>query len=127
MYKSNTTSLIYLILYLCINGFTLTITACGGTSLADASRSYRSNRDYTSLVIIAKSLHTGMQQQHIIDLLGEPDHSPIDGLYYYSSDKNTPNLEEQTHMVNHGLMVDYRAGEVLTKQLQAFTLGPIGE
>jgi outer membrane protein assembly factor BamE (lipoprotein component of BamABCDE complex) len=86
------------------------------TSLDRASASYRQNRDFGSLQLIHKHLHKGMPRRQVERVLGEPDYSPTDGQYYYSSSERT-----------RVLVVDYREGEKVTDRLQRFDLDSIGE
>ena len=74
-----------------------------------------------------------MEESKVISLLGEPEYSPLEGLYYYSSDRRDPVLLDKKDINNEvdvpvGLIVDYRdeQGRV-TEQLQKFQLGRIGE
>jgi hypothetical protein len=57
-----------------------------------------------------------MPRVEVERMLGAPDYSPVEGQYYYSSDRH-----------NQGLVVDYRLDGQMTDRLQDFTLGPIGE
>jgi hypothetical protein len=98
-----------------------------------ASARYKQERDYASLVILFKVLHQGMEESQVISLLGEPEYSPLKGLYYYSSDRSDPALLDKKDINNEvdvpvGLIVDYRdeQGKV-TKKLQTFKLGRIDE
>lgn len=95
--------------------------------IEDASARYKLDKNYTSLKVIFKSLHKGMDRQSVERLLGEPDYSPIDGQYYYSSD-GTSSMEAQGREVDLGLVVDYRDPEgAVTESLYECWLGPIGE
>lgn len=94
-----------------------------------ASRSYKAHRDYPSLEIISGHLRKGMARTEVIDLLGEPEYSPLAGQEYYSSDRReTVRHGKQEMQIPVGLVVDYRdeQGRV-TKRLQSLQLGRIGE
>ncbi len=96
-------------------------------SIQNASAKYKLNRDHASLVIIYKSLSKGVSRVHVLALLGEPDYSPTEGLYYYSSSRRVYSKERDGDVVV-GLVVDYRNDhDKLTKVLQEFWVGPIGE
>lgn len=99
-------------------------------ALIQASTSYKAHRDYRSLKTIYHSLKKGMQRQDVEHLLGAPDYSPIEGMYYYSSDREEPLGEgAPPHMkAVVGIILDYRDTEgMLTDRLQQFSIGPIGE
>jgi hypothetical protein len=57
-----------------------------------------------------------MPRAEVEQLLGEPDYSPTDGQYYYSSNRN-----------KLGLVVDYRIDGEATSQLQRFGMETLGE
>ncbi len=102
---------------------------CCHPSLHDASNSYKNKRDYSSLEIIYENLHKGMRRADVERLLGEPEYSPTEGQYYYSSDRRD-HLEKDKDrpMATVGIVVDYKdAKGNLTDVLQTFTLGAIGE
>ena len=88
---------------------------------------FREHHDCESLNRLAGHLHLGMSRAEVERLLGKPDYSPIDGQYYYSSDRRT---ESGTPI---GLIVEYRitdprtATVTATGKLESFFLGPIGE
>jgi hypothetical protein len=97
-----------------------------GTVLA--SESFKKNHDYESLNLLVGRLRLGFARAEVERLLGPPDYSPIDGLYYYAAaDRRTP---EGTTI---GLIVEYRrlnvrsGEEVVSGRLESFTLGPIAE
>lgn len=95
--------------------------------LEKASTSYKQTKDYASLSKISKSLSKGMLRKEVVRLLGEPDYSPIDGQYYYSSD-HYEYSEEQDRDVSVGLVVDYRdSNGELTSKLQEYKIGRISE
>jgi outer membrane protein assembly factor BamE (lipoprotein component of BamABCDE complex) len=101
--------------------------ATGLSSLEHASEDYRHNRGYTSLETICNVFYIGMPRSEVERLLGAPDYSPIDGQYYYSSDRSVES-QDQGGSVSTGLVVDYRdASGNVTDTLHEFTLGPIGE
>ena len=94
-----------------------------------AGSSYRIHKDYASLELISKHLHRGMSRSEVESLLGEADYSPIEGQYYYSSDRREAvGSGKELRYITVGLVVEYRdeQGE-LTGQLQSFWLGRIGE
>ncbi|HHJ17497.1 MAG TPA: hypothetical protein ENJ80_12445 [Gammaproteobacteria bacterium] len=105
------------------------LTACSVSSspLDKASEKYRSDRDYKSLQIIYEHLSVGITRNDVESLLGEPDYSPTDGLYYYSSDQRVF-LKDQNRYTSPGLVVDYRdKRDVPTETLQRFQLRNVGE
>ena len=108
---------------------TVALVGCslGLSSMEMAGEHYRQNRDFMSLEAIYNSFDKGMGRAEVERLLGEPDYSPIDGQYYYSSDRSVYS-DDQGKDVNLGLVVDYRDmnGEI-TDRLHEFWLGPIGE
>jgi len=70
-----------------------------------------------------------MPRSEVEALLGPPGYSPVDGQYYYSSDREV-SVGDDLPLARYGLVVDYRdyhSGYELTNRLQIFTLGPIGE
>ncbi len=99
----------------------------GLPSMENAGTSYRHGKDYASLEVIYKNMSRGMHRKEIERLLGEPDYSPTDGQYYYSSTR-TVYSENQDRDVAVGLVVDYRDEKgTVTARLHEFRLGPIGE
>ena len=70
-----------------------------------------------------------MARTNVIDLLGEPDYSPLAGQYYYSSDRwETVQHGKKEMQIPVGLLIDYRDDQGrVTEQLQKFLLGRIGE
>lgn len=102
---------------------------CSKRKSKTASQRYKRTRDYTSLKTLTGCLKLGMPQSEVESLLGEPDYSPIEGQYYYSS--NRKNAEG----VILGLVVEYRkttygGAEIkieITGKLESFSLMPIGE
>jgi hypothetical protein len=109
----------------------LALVACPSPSrsLTDASASYRNQRDYASLATIHSHLAKEMPRTEVERLLGEPDYSPTEGQYYYSSDRKEASTSPADRPpATLGLVVDYRdANGAVTNRLQRFTLGPIGE
>jgi len=108
----------------------LALAACSTSapSVADASVSYKSKRDYASLVTIHGHLANGMPRADVERLLGEPDYSPTEGQYYYSSDRKEASGGGDRPPATLGLVVDYRdANDLVTNQLQRFALEAIGE
>lgn len=99
----------------------------GLSPIENASIDYKQNRGYTSLETISNSLYRGMLRSEVERLLGDPDYSPIDGQYYYSSDRSADS-DNQAGGGTAGLVVDYRdeSGNV-TDTLHDFWLGPIAE
>ena len=95
--------------------------------LTAASNSYKQNKDYPSMKIIHESLSKRTLRNRVEALLGKPDYSPTEGLYYYSTTK-TEFSAEQNSNVTIGLIVDYRDNnDAITQSLQQYSLGPIGE
>ena len=70
-----------------------------------------------------------MPRSKVEEILGEPDYSPVEGQYYYSSNR------ENSEGVTIGLVLEYRKTEyrdddihtVITGKLESFRLMPIGE
>lgn len=109
--------------------FMLVLTGCSGnvTSIDDASEQYKKEKTYASLEVIYNNLSKGMPRQDVLRLLGEPDYSPTEGQYYYSSDKKALD-EGQEKQVTVGLVVDYRNDEdEITESLQGFSMESMGE
>lgn len=107
----------------------LLLSGCHDMSLRKASTNYKSKRDYASLEIIYKQMYKGMKRIDVEQLLGEPDYSPTEGQYYYSSDRrdylDSGNKEMKAPV---GVIVDYRdPNGKLTGEIQTFSMGPIGE
>jgi hypothetical protein len=99
----------------------------GPDKISHLSARYRERHEYESLSRMLGNLRLGMPQAEVERLLGKPDYSPIEGQYYYSSDRRTAS---DTPI---GLIVEYRTtnprtSEVtVTGKLESFFLGPIGE
>lgn len=97
------------------------------TPLEEASAHYKAHRDYESLSVIYQHLENGMPKEKVMELLGQPDYSPIRGQYYYSSTKEEYS-ETHGYDVTHGLIIEFRdENRNVTDKLGSFTLGPIGE
>jgi hypothetical protein len=98
--------------------------------LEQASSSYKLRKDYASLEVIHRHLALGMARPAVETLLGEADYSPIEGQYYYLSDRQErlKDAGEEQGEASVGLVLDYRnkQGE-LTDALQTFWLGVLGE
>ena len=70
-----------------------------------------------------------MPRSKVEEILGEPEYSPVEGQYYYSSNR------KNAKGVLVGLVVEYRRTEyrggdihsVITGRLESFGLMPIGE
>lgn len=108
----------------------LLLGSCGYPSLRRVSTHYKAHKDYASLKMIYKHLGRGMKRSKVENLLGEPDYSPINGQYYYSSDREEypEGSTADQNKVPVGLVVDYRNPlGVLTNELQTLWLGPVGE
>lgn len=102
------------------------LAGCGAPTLDDASRSYKANRDYASLEMIFGRLSPGMDRSEVERLLGEPDYSPTDGQFYYSSDRR--DTDENPDGSPVGLVVDYRDGDgAVTDTVRDVWIGSIGE
>lgn len=103
-------------------------TGCAGIASIDhKSEKYKKSQSYDSLEAIYQSLSEGMSRQEVERLLGKPDFSPIDGQYYYISDRVVYS-ENQGRNVVVGMFVDYKdRNGGITEKLQAFWIGPIGE
>jgi outer membrane protein assembly factor BamE (lipoprotein component of BamABCDE complex) len=102
---------------------------CTDNSLKQASVSYKTNHDYASLKVIFNSLSTGMSRSEVVNLLGEPDHSPNDGQYYYLSDrKESPEPGMDNIKVPVGMIISYRdKNGQITDKIKEISFGPIGE
>lgn len=103
------------------------LAACSSSLLEDKSAQYKRDKEYRSLQVIFENLSKGMPRKEVERLLGDPDYSPTNGQYYYSSSQSVYS-KDQDRTVPVGLVVDYcdTSGK-LTDTLQAFSLGPIGE
>ena len=118
-----------LLLFVCT---TFLFCGCTTTSLQKASSSYKKNRDYESFKRISAHLSKGMRRAAVEHLMGEPDYSPAEGQYYYSSDHEVY-LEDSSISplkVPVGVVIDYRDANTdytLTEELQDFWMGQIGE
>jgi outer membrane protein assembly factor BamE (lipoprotein component of BamABCDE complex) len=119
--------MVYRITSLFFAAVVLTGCSVGLSSVEYASEHYKNHRDFASLETLVNSFHKGMQRSEVERLLGLPDYSPIEGQYYYSSDRSVYS-DDQDREVTVGLVADYRdeKGEV-TDRLQEFWLGPMGE
>lgn len=92
-----------------------------------AAADYKRHKNYDSLKVIHEELYVGMHQSDVVRLLGEPDYSPIEGQFYYSTDRYEYS-EEQGRKIVVGLVVDYRDGKgKTTEKLREFWVGRIGE
>ena len=108
--------------------------ACSGTSLSEVSAQYLKSGDADSLDVIVSHLKPGMLRGEVEELLGQPNYSPTEGQYYYSSSREV-SVGEGLPLARYGLVVDYRIVEYLpgdirselTERLQSFHVGPIGE
>lgn len=103
------------------------LTACSVflSPLENAGEKYRNSRDYDSLKIIYAHLSAGVKREEVEKLLGEPDYSPTDGLYFYSSSQKIF-IENENRHTSPGLTVDYRDKKgIITKKLQQFQLRDI--
>ena len=102
------------------------------TSVEQASRHHRSHRNYDSLKILHNQLYIGMPRAEVESLLGEPDYSPIDGQYYYASDR-TVDWGDSTATYTLVVVYDaipYGEDEIVseyTGKLEWFNLFPVGE
>jgi hypothetical protein len=100
-----------------------------GAARTSCTERYRKTRDYKCLRALVKRLRLGMPQSGVEALLGEPDYSPIEGQYYYSSNRRAANGE------TIGLVVEYRRIDARrdpmemtqTGKLEWFEVMPIGE
>jgi len=117
----------WLLRLLCLVMLLLAACACHAQGPQEASSSYKAKKDYASLAVLVTHLRKGMARTEVEALLGEADYSPIEGQEYYSSDRSefVPKTDTKQTV---GLVVEYRneQGKV-TKQLQQFELGRIGE
>lgn len=101
--------------------------SAGPAALDEASAKYKRNKDYPSLEAITATFTQGTPRKEVERLLGEPDYSPTEGQYYYSSNRSE-HAKDQGRDVTVGLIVDYRTQDgKVTDSLQKFSLGPIGE
>lgn len=93
------------------------------------SARYKKSRAYQSLKLLTRRLKIGMPRSKVEELLGEPDYSPVDGQYYYGSNRTN------SKGVIMGLVVEYRKTSyradgihtIITGKLESFVLMPIGE
>lgn len=109
--------------------FIAILTSCtaAASQVETASIEYKQYINYESLQKIHDKLFVGMNQSEVVRLLGEPDYSPIEGQYYYSTDRYEYS-EEQDREVTVALVVDYRKEDgKITEKLHDFWLGKISE
>lgn len=76
-------------------------------------------------------IHLGMSKAELESVLGEADHSPIDGQFYFTTGADCP-LENTDRLAPCGVVAEFRdysnAGDpVLTESLQSCWWGAIGE
>jgi hypothetical protein len=65
--------------------------------------------------------------QKVEALLGEPDYSPSEGIYYFSSDRREYSKEAERELTI-GLVVEFRDSDgKVTGRVESWRLGPIGE
>jgi|WetSurMetagenome_2_1015567.scaffolds.fasta_scaffold16394_3 hypothetical protein len=88
---------------------------------------FRKYRDCESLHRLAGHLRLGTPRAEVERLLGKPDYSPIEGQFYYSSDRRTP-AGTPVGLIVEYRTIDPRAAEAtITGKLESLYLGPIGE
>lgn len=75
-------------------------------------------------------IHLGMSKRELQTVLGEPDYSPSEGLFYFSTGKDCP-LGDENRVAACGVIASFRtlSGSVLkiTDTLQSCSWGAIGE
>jgi outer membrane protein assembly factor BamE (lipoprotein component of BamABCDE complex) len=119
--------MIYRLAYMVLASILLAGCLASFSTLENASENYKLNKNYASLEAIYRTFTKGMLRQEVETLLGDPDYSPIDGQYYYSSD-HSEYSEDQQRDIGVGLVVDYRDSDGnVTDRLQDFWLGSIAE
>lgn len=76
-----------------------------------------------------RRIQLGMDRTSLEALMGEPDYSPIEGQYYFSTGGECPIDDERT--ASCGVVVDFRdyssADSILTGSLQSCWWGAIAE
>lgn len=93
--------------------------------VSNAIKSYQTKRDYQSLKTLYQKISVGEKCESVFALLGEPDYSPIEGQYYFSSDQQSQSKNTSGVL---GLVVDcIDQNGVYTGKVEALTFGPIGE
>ena len=104
------------------------LAGCGPTPVRDLSAHYREHQDYRSLRELVKCLNLGMSEKQVTAILGQPDYSPTDGIYYYSSDRE---VEYEGGTTCVGVIVEYhvstggKAAPIRT--LEGWNFGPVYE
>jgi hypothetical protein len=87
----------------------------------------RRQKDRACLEATYRALYTGMARSDVERLLGEPDYSPLEGLYYYASHQREASADGGRR-ATLTLIVDYRNEQsVPTDTLHAFRLDAVGE
>ncbi len=88
--------------------------------IQQASHTYKESGDYRSLEKLTTYIHKGMPVSEVIQLLGEPVYSPIEGQFYYTSDSNDAETgfvlgvviyytrEDSTHPSSPWILEDYQ-------------------
>jgi len=95
--------------------------------IADASRSYRKQGDYASLVTLSNNLREGMSFKQVTALLGDDFYAPTDGQYYFGSDRDEW-VDEAQRNCGSGLVLEFRdTSRELLGGLQSWGVGPICE
>ena len=113
--------------------FVLVLLLSCGCSVEKASQSYRTNHDYESLKILCDQLHKDMPRAKVKELLGEPNYSPKDREYWYSSDQMASYGDyviPHTLVVTYYYKVEYGDEGVATKcnfMLESFKMYPAEE
>lgn len=54
----------------------------------EASRHFKTHRDYGSLQTLSRSIQPGMTESAVTNLLGEADYWPVESQCYYISDRS---------------------------------------
>ena len=105
-------------LYLITLLLTAPLFACDQTNNSSETKVTPLLQQYPSnnLEELTKQLKQGLPKEDVEKILGLPDYSPIDGLFYYSSEGSA------------SLVVDYRnEKDEITTKLQSFWIGEVGE
>lgn len=96
----------------------LSLMACenASTPLERSAQTYLQQRDVNSLRNLAAHLQRGMPKHEVDALLGQPNHSPMQGQYHYATSGS------------HTLVLDYRdKGGNVTDMLQGFWIARSGK
>lgn len=114
---------IFQVFFLCA----LLVGCASNRSIENASANYKAKKDYKSLETLYNHLSENRSRQEADRLLGEPDISPIEGLFFYASTHSKYSIVQSQDVI-YGLVVDYRnKNGMVTRKIQALWIGPMDE